>query len=428
MKYCKKMSPKTKTKIQKIFKWTAACAILFKFSSDYVAYQKIHSSVIDAYEVTLYIQKLEQAVEQLIAYPDDEKELSNVKIEIDHVRRLTRNSTQQNSLTKITTLLHSSPVTVTATAIISEMLAVEAQILQERLHGGLVQNRELERSFFLALVLDGLLIALLLVSFYIEIRRRRKIMEDLGLSLSALRVSNMALLEEQVKRQGAVKTTVHDLKNPLGSIRGFAELLGDDSTSRESIQEFSSIIRRISQSSLELVDSLLSTHDKVSYELKPVNLVLILEEICVQNEAQAKLKGQVFIREFSVSEATVLGNRMKLEELLSNIISNAIKYSPMSGNIWVRCKIDSKNVQIEVEDQGPGFTGDDKTKAFHYAQVLSAKPTGNESSTGYGLFIVKQIAEFHKGSIEINESRTGIGACVSLLVPRLAVRNLEASP
>ena len=199
------MSPKTKTKIQKIFKWTVVCAVLFKFSSDYVAYQKVHSFVIDTYEVTLHIQKLEQAVEQLIAYPDDEKKVLNAKTEIDHVRKLTRNSSQQNSLTKITTLLHSSPAT--ATAIISEMLAVEAQLLQERLHGGLVQNRELERSFFLALVLDGFLIALLLVSFYVEIRRRRKIMEDLGLSLSALRVSNMALLEEQVKRQGAVKMT-----------------------------------------------------------------------------------------------------------------------------------------------------------------------------------------------------------------------------
>lgn len=418
------MSPKTKTKIQKIFKWTVVCAIIFKFSTDYIAYQKIHSSVIDAFDVTLQIQKLEQAVEQLIAHPDDKKIVSNVKIEIEYVRKLTQNSSQQNSLTKITTLLQSSPAT--AKAIISEMLAVEAQILQERLHGGLIQNRELERSFFLALILDGFLIVLLLVSSYFEIRRRRKIIEDLGLSLSALSASNMALLEEQMKRQRAVKTTVHDLKNPLGSIRGFAELLGDDSTSRESIQEFSSIIRRISQSSLELVDSLLSTNDKAAYELKAVNLVSILEEICVQNEAQAKLKSQVFIREFSVPEAMVLGNRMKLEELLSNIISNAIKYSPMSANIWVRCKIVNKNVQIEVEDQGPGFTGDDKTKAFQYAQVLSAKPTGNESSTGYGLFMAKQIAEFHKGSIEINESKTG--ACVSFLVPRLAVRNLEASP
>ena len=322
MEYYLKMSPKTKTKIQKIFKWAVVCAIIFKFSTDYIAYQKIHSSVLDAFGVTVQIQKLEQAVEQLIAHPDDKTIVSNVKTEIEYVRKLTQNSAQQNSLTKITTLLQSSPAT--ATAIISEMLAVEAQILQERPHGGLVQNRELEHSFFLALGLDGFLIALLLVSFYVGIRRGKKIIEDLGLSLSALRVSNMALLEEQVKRQRAVKTTVHDLKNPLGSIRGFAELLGDDSTSGESIQEFSSIIRRISQSSLELVDSLLSTNDKAAYELKPVNLISILEEICVQNSAQAKLKGQVFIREFPASEATVLGNRMKLEELLSNILSNAI--------------------------------------------------------------------------------------------------------
>ena len=410
------MSPKTKTKIQNIFKWTAVCAILFKFSSDYVAYQKVHSYVVDAYEVTLHIQKLEQAIEQLMADPDDVKRGSNVKTEIEYVRKLTQHNSQQKSLSKITTLFHSSPAT--AAVIISEMLTVEAQLLQERLHGGLIQNRELERSFLLALVLDGFLITLLLISFYVEIRHRRKIMEDLGFSLSALRASNTSLLEEQMKRQGAVKTTVHDLKNPLGSIRGFAELLGDESNSRESIQEFSSIIRRISQSSLELVDSLLSKNDKASYELKPINLVAILEEICMQNEAQAKLKGQVLIRKFSVPEAMVFGNRMKLEELLANIISNAIKYSPKSGNIWIRCKLSSKEVQIEIEDQGPGFTGDDKAKAFQYAQVLSAKPTGNESSTGYGLFMAKQIAEFHKGSIEINESKTG--AFVSLILPTLA--------
>lgn len=410
---------RSKTKIRIVFKWAAICIVLFNFGSDYIAYQKIHSSVVDAYEVTLRLQKLERAVEQLIRSPKQEEALSKVLGEIANVRGLIKSGMQHDLLNKIASLMQSSPATATATAtnIMSEMLAVEAQLLQERLHADLILNRELEQSLLWALAVDGLLIALLLAFFFVELRTRRKVLENLASSLNSLRDANIALQEKSLKRQMVVKTTVHDLKNPLGSIHGFAELISDEGITLASVQDFSSTIRRISQSSLELVDTLLSTQDQALYELEPVDLASILEEICMQTEIQAKLKGQTFVREFSVPKATVLGNRMKLEELFSNVISNAIKYSPQSGSIWIRSQSTKGNFRVEVEDQGPGFTENDKIKAFQYAQVLSAKPTGNESSTGYGLFMAKQITEFHKGRIEINDSKSGRGACVVFEMP-----------
>ncbi len=409
----------SKAKVQTVYRWGTVCAILLKFGFDYITYQITHSYIKDAYKVTLSLQKLEQATENLIVAPDREKALSDIRVALTNVSGLIDDPVQQQLLSKISLLMQSLPATATATATVSEMLAIESQLLLERLHTILIRNQNLEKSFKWTLAIDGALLVLLLALFFAELKIRNKITDDLSFSLYSLKAVNIALQEQQLKRQMEIKTTVHDLKNPLGSIYGFAELIDIESSSLESVQKFSSAIRRISKSSLELVDSLLSTHDGAPYKLEPVDLASILEEICIRTEPQAKLKSQCFIREFEMSKAMVLGNRMKLEELFSNILGNAVKYSPQLGNIWIRCQSIGANFRIEIEDQGPGFNGTDKIKAFQYAQVLSAKPTGNESSTGYGLFIAKQIAEFHKGRIQISDSKSGTGACVSFEIPRL---------
>jgi signal transduction histidine kinase len=104
-------------------------------------------------------------------------------------------------------------------------------------------------------------------------------------------------------------------------------------------------------------------------------------------------------------------------QIFENLISNAIKFSPPGKNIFVIVTDQGENVVTSVKDQGPGMNDDDKKKLFNKYQKLSAKPTGNESSTGLGLSIVKKYVEAMNGKIWC-ESEYGKGAAFFVSFPK----------
>ena len=307
----------------------------------------------------------------------------------------------------------------------------DSEVLRRRLSRDLIGNQRVERTLFGALVLDGAMIAMLFAFFMAEVRARRRVEGNLLSSLNYLRETNLALQTELVRRQVSVKTTVHDLKNPLGSIRGFAELISSEVGALQSVQEFSETIRKISQNSLDLVDSLLDVETEGAPKMAGVDLVAVLDEIVTQNEVQAQAKRQTLRRDFALPRAEIRANRMKIEELFSNLLSNAIKYSPLDSEIRVVCAPAPGGFEILVEDQGPGFSEEDRARAFQCGQTLSARPTGGETSTGFGLFIARQIVDLHGGEIEIRTGGGGRGAGVAVFLPALgaaATREPEPSP
>jgi signal transduction histidine kinase len=98
-------------------------------------------------------------------------------------------------------------------------------------------------------------------------------------------------------------------------------------------------------------------------------------------------------------------------QVVENVVSNAVKYSPNGANknIWVRVMPSATSVRLEVQDEGPGLSDEDKEKLFGHFARLSAQPTGGEHSTGLGLSIVKKMIEAMNGKIWV-ESEKGNGA------------------
>jgi signal transduction histidine kinase len=105
----------------------------------------------------------------------------------------------------------------------------------------------------------------------------------------------------------------------------------------------------------------------------------------------------------------VLLDKGYAEEVIENLLSNAIKFSPAGKNIFVKLTSSNNTALCEVRDEGPGLNEEDKKKLFKKYQRLSATPTGNESSTGLGLSIVKKFVNAMKGQIWC-ESEVGNGA------------------
>jgi two-component system sensor histidine kinase/response regulator len=205
----------------------------------------------------------------------------------------------------------------------------------------------------------------------------------------------------------------HDLRNPLVSIRGFSEIMleGETGPLTDDQREFLTIINSASQSMLALVNDLLDVSVIESGKLdlrKTVQSLgtLILDRIRLQ-EIPARQKN-ISIRPELDDVPDFPFDSERMAQVVDNLVSNAVKFSPPGSEILVRMGQDGDDVRCAVVDHGPGVSPEDRTKLFGAFQRLSARPTGGEKSTGLGLSIVKKIVEAHDGVIDvISEPGTG---------------------
>jgi signal transduction histidine kinase len=107
----------------------------------------------------------------------------------------------------------------------------------------------------------------------------------------------------------------------------------------------------------------------------------------------------------------------RLREAVDNLVSNAVKYSPIGGRIDVSARREDGAARIRVVDEGPGFLPEDAARLFGRFQRLSAKPTGGESSTGLGLSITKRIIDLHNGRIFVESAGPNGGAHFNVVLP-----------
>ena len=125
--------------------------------------------------------------------------------------------------------------------------------------------------------------------------------------------------------------------------------------------------------------------------------------------------------------ATVRADPSALSQVLDNLLSNAVKFSPPNKEITVNIRCTEASVECTIQDQGPGFTADDKPRMFRRYGRLSARPTGSEPSTPMGLSIVKKVVHEMKGEITC-ESTPGQGATFIFRLPRLAPSGTNRAP
>ncbi|OQW92836.1 MAG: hypothetical protein BWK79_13940, partial [Beggiatoa sp. IS2] len=197
----------------------------------------------------------------------------------------------------------------------------------------------------------------------------------------------------------------HDLKNPLLAIQGSAELIriAFDDFSKEEIIEFAGMIETSSQRMFELIKNLLDVNaiesGKMNISLGQVDLLPVLQSL-VEGYLQRSLEKNITLNLLFLEEmylAYVDENTVR--QIFDNLISNAIKYSPFNQSINIRLYQDKQSVYCAIQDQGPGLDGKDQEKLFGKFARLTPQPTGNEHSTGLGLFIVKKLVEEMSGRV-----------------------------
>jgi two-component system, sensor histidine kinase and response regulator len=217
----------------------------------------------------------------------------------------------------------------------------------------------------------------------------------------------------------------HDLKNHLGGMNMSAELLRNriERFHDERLTRLSENILRSGAQLLAFLKEFLantSADNIFTPKLGAVNLVDIVATVVQQYQETARRKQLEIRTDFSTGAVNVLADASALDQVLDNLLSNALKFSPPGKKIFVDVRQTSDNrVECLIRDEGPGFTEEDKARMFRRYGRLSARPTGGEPSTGLGLSIVRKLVGAMNGELSC-ESKPGQGAAFTICLPRPA--------
>ena len=213
----------------------------------------------------------------------------------------------------------------------------------------------------------------------------------------------------------------HELKTPLTSINGYAEMIKNGMAKGEDITKFSTVIKREGERLLSLIDDIIKLskiEDNSSDEkLEPINLLFVgreainnIEVIAQNKDITLKLNGK---------SSFIMGNKGMIEDLIYNLLENSIKYSNPGDSVSLSTINDNSNAIIKVIDTGIGIPLEHQERIFERFYIVDKSRSKKTESTGLGLSIVKHIVEFHKGKIEL-KSEVGKGTEITIVFPKLS--------
>jgi two-component system sensor histidine kinase CreC len=215
-----------------------------------------------------------------------------------------------------------------------------------------------------------------------------------------------------------VQTFTHEIKSPLSAIRGAAELVQEPSMPQAERERFLGNITRETQRIQEIVDRMMELTaletQRALERSETVALAPLLQDVAASAQDAAAAR-EIRLHVAIDSEARVEGDPFLLRRALSNLLDNAIDFSPAGAEVALALHAGAREARITVRDHGRGIPDYAKDKVFEKVYSL-ARPHSQKKSTGLGLAFVKEIAALHRGRIELANAPRG-GALATLTLP-----------
>ncbi len=251
----------------------------------------------------------------------------------------------------------------------------------------------------------------------------RELFEQADESRAALAVQNERLRELDHLKDNLISVVSHELRTPLTSILGYLELLDQDRdrlTQRH--RHFLGVVGRNAERLLDIVVDLLfvaqARAGHMTLDREPLDLSELAEH-AVEGTLPAANERQITITVAPCSDSVVSGDRQRLGQVLDNLLSNALKFTPRNGSVEVRLSASRDDVVLEVADTGIGISAGAQRELFTRFFRTDAAIEAAIQGTGLGLSIVKAIVDGHGGQVSV-ESIEGEGATFTVNLPRLA--------
>lgn len=231
------------------------------------------------------------------------------------------------------------------------------------------------------------------------------------------------ITEEQkleTMRREFVANVSHELRTPLTSVKSYTETLLDGALQEPSIAEnFLGVINEETDRMTRLVKDLLtlSQHDGgIKLNLEDISIAELVSSCVERLKREAKIKNQELVLNIKHNMPIIRGDRYRIDQLLINIIGNAIKYTPEKGKVQVKAYCEKDNIVICVEDNGIGIPEGDLARIFERFYRVDKARSRQLGGTGLGLAIAKEIAILHGGNISA-KSKLGKGTQIYVELP-----------
>ena len=292
------------------------------------------------------------------------------------------------------------------------------------------------RTEMLAAVNDEIRLA------HLEAEERNR---DMRLAQLEIQDQNFRLNDMNEEKNMILGMVSHDLKNPIVAVQGLSEMMLTEDFSTEQYKEFAQIINDTSNRMFNLVRTFLdfSRMEDGKVKLNPIEFDLnaVVQMMTEEYRRNAETKSITVHCTPYFEPLVVFADETAAKQVVDNLISNAVKYTPKGKNVAVRilpiqtlpqglvlmrediARLDdlelesvTTHIRVEVMDEGPGLTNEDKARLFGKFARLSAQPTGGEHSTGLGLAIARKLTELMNGRIWC-DSEPGEGATFYLELP-----------
>jgi len=238
----------------------------------------------------------------------------------------------------------------------------------------------------------------------------------------ALKVARDALKQLAEDRDEIFGILTHDLKNHLGGMDMSAQILRERTAEMADpkLRLMAENISRSSSQMLAFVKEFLanaSANHRLSIKTQPISLSEAASRAVEQHQEAARRKQITLQTSWPENDTLVQADPAALGQVLDNLLSNAIKFSPSDKQVSVAVLPNDGHCELRIQDQGPGFTSEDKARMYRRYARLSARPTGGEPSTGLGLSIVQKLVQAIHGELAC-ESTPGHGATFTVRLPR----------
>jgi len=264
-----------------------------------------------------------------------------------------------------------------------------------------LENQKKFRNILMALIILSLVIAALVLYLYISKRRSNKILQAAN---DTVQHQNTELQELNATKDKFFSIISHDLKGPLNSLTSFSGLLINhfNSLSKEDIQTLAKDLDKSLKNLFALLENLLewSRSQTGNIEFKPekFDLHALLNENIELLRGQAQTKS-ITVEQTSNETTIVYAHRNSINTVVRNLVSNAIKFTPVGGKITLGIKPEGDYIVTSISDTGVGMSPEVISKLFRIDTKHSTKGTANEKGTGLGLILCKEFVEKNGGRI-----------------------------
>jgi len=233
---------------------------------------------------------------------------------------------------------------------------------------------------------------------------------------------NNQLIGINEEKNNLIRILAHDLRTPISHIQGLTQVLlaNEGGLNDDQIMLSQKILDasvRLNKMIVSILDTDALENDRVKLFISDIQISPLVQQVVKSFEKQASAKNITLRFQTDDENHFVKGESLFLMQIVENLLSNALKFSEPNKKVEVDVEAVGQHIWISVKDQGPGLTEEDISMLFKKFQRLSAKPTGDESSTGLGLSIVKKYIELMNGRVWC-KSEPGKGATFTVELPK----------